>query len=129
MKSQKTLVLLTGLLLLSVLLAACGSAANTGFPTGKFIKEGSQQYGLQFNKDGSFQVFNGNMVFVNATYTADDSTFTETSNTSGCETNVSFNYTFDGTNLTFTYFGNPDDDTACDGRHADFNNVTYTLSE
>ena len=54
--------------------------------------------------------------------------FTETSNTGGCDTNVSFNYTFDGTNLTFSYVGDPKTDADCTGRNADFNNVMYTLA-
>lgn len=104
-------------------------ASESNFPTGKFIKEGTTQQGLRFNEDGTFQVFNGDIVFVNATYITDDSTFTETSNNSGCKVNVSFNYIFDGSKLTFTYVGNPEDDKTCDGRYASFNNVTYTLTE
>lgn len=120
-------ILLVGLLVLALVLSACGG--QSGFPTGRFIKEGSKEYGMTFNADGTFSVGSGANVFVTGTYTADDSTFTETSNNSGCETNVNFNYTFDGKNLTFTYVGNPDDDKACDGRYADFNNVTYVFTE
>jgi hypothetical protein len=103
-------------------------AGESNFPTGKFIKAGTD-YGLLFNTDGTFSVFSGSQTFVEGTYSVDGNVFTETSNNGGCETNVSFNYTFDGTNLTFNYVGNPDDDAACDGRHADFNGVTYTLSQ
>jgi hypothetical protein len=42
---------------------------------------------------------------------------------------MAFTYALDGTNLTFNYLGDPDDDAACGGRHTDFNNVTYTLSK
>lgn len=102
---------------------------NSNFPSGKFIKTGTANYGLLFNADGTFSVFEGDNTFVRATYIVEGDVFTETSNTGGCETNESFTYTYDGRNLTFNYVGNPDDDTACDGRHADFNNVTYTLVE
>ncbi|NTU55365.1 MAG: hypothetical protein HGA79_03850 [Anaerolineales bacterium] len=105
-----------------------GSVASSNFPTGKFIKDGTTNYGFLFNADGTFSAFDGNRTIVQATYTVEGNIFTETSNTGGCETNESFTYTFDGTNLTFNYVGNPDDDTACGGRHADFNNVTYTLT-
>jgi hypothetical protein len=101
----------------------------SSFPTGKFIKSGTTDYGLVFNPDGTFSAFEGDTKFVNATYTAEGNVFTETSNDGGCETDVSFTYTFDGANLTFSYAGNPADDVACAGRHADFNNVTYTLSQ
>ena len=136
-------------LVLSFALAACGSAkpastptvipqptdaptkpaAISNFPTGKFIKSGTTNYGLLFNADGTFSAFEGSNTFVRATYSVDGNVFTETSNDGGCKTNVSFTYTFDGTNLTFNYVGNPDDDSACEGRHADFNGATYTLSQ
>jgi len=115
-------------LILSVVLVACGSG-KSGFPTGKFIKSGATDYGLAFNEDGTFSVFAGDTTFVKGTYKAEGNIFTETSNDGGCDTNVSFTYTFDGKNLTFNYVGNPQDDTACSGRYADFNNVTYILSK
>ena len=105
------------------------SAASSNFPSGKFIKAGTTNYGLLFNDDGTFSVFEGDNTLVRATYSVDGNVFTETSNDGGCETNMAFTYTFDGTNLTFNYVGNPDDDAACDGRHADFNSVTYSLSQ
>jgi hypothetical protein len=102
---------------------------GSDFPTGKFIKAGTTNYGLAFNADGTFQVFDGDNVFVHGTYKAEGNIFTETSNDGGCKTNVSFTYTFDGTNLTFNYAGSPNEDVGCSGRHTDFNNVTYTLSK
>lgn len=146
MKQNKFFFLLTTLMLFAMIASACGSTAPTesssietaapteevsvqSFPTGRFIQEGSREYGLTFNEDGTFSVGNSTNTFLTGTYTADDKTFTETSNTGGCGTNIIFNYTFDGKNLTFTYAGNPQDDAGCSGRYADFNNVTYTLSE
>ena len=102
---------------------------GSDFPVGKFVKAGTTNYGLMFSSDGTFQVFDGDNIYVHGTYTAEGNVFTETSNDGGCKTNVSFTYTFDGTNLTFKYAGNPDDDRGCSGRHTDFNNVTYTLSK
>jgi hypothetical protein len=105
------------------------SSAGTDFPVGKFIKSGMTDYGLEFKPDGTFSVFSGEDIFVRGTYTAQENVFTETSNDGGCKTNVSFTYTFNGTNLTFQYVGSPNEDATCTGRHADFNNVTYTLSK
>ncbi|NWG05425.1 MAG: hypothetical protein HXY35_01930 [Chloroflexi bacterium] len=135
---------LSFVLALAFVLAACAPAATptsapapkpteapataANFPTGRFIKEGETDYGLAFNADGTFYVFQGENIFVRATYKVEGNTFTETSNDGGCETNVSFTYAFDGTHLTFNYVGNPDDDKDCTGRHADFNGVTYTLA-
>lgn len=126
---MKSKFFLAGLLLLSLMLAACGGSGNSGFPTGKLLKESSSNSGLIFNEDGTFSVLAGGATVITGTYSVDGNVFTETSNTGGCETNVSFNYTFDGTNLTFTYVGDPEDDADCTGRYADFNNVTYTLSK
>jgi major membrane immunogen (membrane-anchored lipoprotein) len=131
MNSKKWSVLVLALLALSLLLAACGASGSTGnFPTGKFIKEGETDYGMNFNANGTFTVFvKGDAVVVNGKYEADDSTFTETGNDVGCKSPMKFKYTFDGKNLIFNYAGNANDDLACSGRHADFNNVTYTLSK
>lgn len=117
------------ILVFSLVLSACSSAGKSNFPTGKFIKSGTENYGLMFNADGTFSVFSGGITYITATYKVDGDVFTETSNDGGCETNVSFNYTFDGSNLAFSYVGDAAKDTSCAGRHADFNNVTYTLSK
>jgi hypothetical protein len=106
-----------------------GKASASAFPTGKFIKSGTTDHGLVFNADGTFSVFEGDTTFVHGTYSVDKNIFTETSNDGGCGTKITFTYTFDGTNLTFNYVGNPDDDADCTGRHGDFNNVTYTRSK
>lgn len=114
----------------SLILAACGAASSgSGFPTGRFIKSGSTDYGLLFNADGTFSVFQGDVTYIRGTYTVKGDVFTETSNDGGCSTNVEFNYTFDGTNLTFKYAGNAEDDADCSGRYGDFNNVTYIFSK
>ena len=116
-------------LALALVLAACGSTKETNFPTGKFIKTGTTNYGLIFNEDGTFSVFDGNSTIVRGTYSVDGDTYTDKSNNVGClDEPKSFKYTFDGTNLTFKYIGDPAND-ACDGRRDDFNNVTYALSQ
>jgi hypothetical protein len=125
MKNKKLFVI--GLLLLSLMLAACGSSSKSEFPTGKFIKSGATNYGLVFNEDGTFSVFDGQSMFVNGTYSVDGDIYTDESNNQNCPP-MSFKYTFDGTNLTFNYVGNPADD-PCGGRRTDFNNVTYILSK
>ena len=126
MKNNKLLSLVFGLVLLPFMLAACSSQAS--FPTGKFIKSGEPNHALVFNEDGTFSVMEGSTTLVIGTYTVDGDTYTEVSNNFGCLTPMSFTYTFDGTNLTFNYVGNPEDD-PCGGRRGDFDNKTYTLSE
>src|SRR5688572_29280132 len=130
MKNKKIVVI--GLLLLSVTLAACSATASTelavNFPTGKFVKSNDQNHGVIFNNDGTFSVFDGSMTIANGTYRVEEDTYIETSNDQACPVPMSFKYMFDGTNLTFNYVGNPADD-PCGGRRGDFNNVTYILSE
>ena len=126
MKNKKIFVI--GLLLLSLLLVACGSTKEANFPTGKFLKSGTVNHGLVFNEDGTFSVFDGSMTIANGTYRVEGDTYIETSNDQNCPVPMSFKYTFDGTNLTFNYVGNPVDD-PCSGRRGDFNNVTYILSK
>jgi hypothetical protein len=101
---------------------------NLTFPIGKFIKSGTTDYGMMFNDDGAFQSFQGSNVLVHATYSVDGDTFTIKTNEHGCpDVPRSFKYTFDGTNLTFNYVGDPAAD-PCTARRGDFNNVTYTRS-
>ena len=129
-------------LVLALLLTACGGSsaptaapaaqtetpASLPFPSGKFIKSGTTDYGLLIGADKSFSVFQGDSTLVHATFKVEGDVLTETSNDGGCDTNVSFNYVFDGINLTFSYAGNPDDDKDCGGRNDDFNNVTYVFT-
>ena len=129
MKNKKSPLPVLGLLLFSLLLAACSSAKETNFPTGKFVRADNENRVFVFNEDGTWIVLEGSSTLVRATYSAKGNVFTETSNDGGCKTNVDFTYTFDGTNLTFNYVGDPDDDLGCSGRRADLDNVTYTLSE
>jgi hypothetical protein len=148
MKSKKIFVI--GLLLFSVILAACSTAAPVtaptnaltatippteaptepaiNFPTGKFVKSSNQNRGVIFNNDGTFSVFDGSMTIANGTYRVEGDTYIETSNGENCPVPMSFKYMFDGTNLTFNYVGNPVDD-PCSGRRGDFNNVTYIISK
>jgi predicted small secreted protein len=131
MKNKRSFLLVSGMILLSLLLAACSSAKETSFPIGKFIKSGAPSHGLIFNENGTFSVFEGGTTLVSGTYSVDSDIYTEESNDAGCtDVPKRFKYTFDGTNLTFTYVGNPAEDTCGGGgRRADFDNVTYTRSE
>ena len=131
MKKDKLLLSVPVLVLLSLLLAACGAPPEANFPTGKFVKTGEPNHGLIFNENGTFSVFEGSGTLVRGTYSVSNGMYTELSNDAGCtDVPKSFKYTFDGTNLTFNYVDNPEEDTCGGGgRRADFDNVTYTLSE
>ena len=93
MKSKKLFVAVIGLVFVSLILASCSSTSgNANFPTGKFIKSGTMDYGLAFNQDGTFSVFSGPATLVSGTYKVDGNIFTETSNDGGCKTIMDFNY-------------------------------------
>jgi len=131
MKDKKFLWLIIGLTVLALSLAACGASASdkANFPTGKFINPNDENGGgMQFNADGTWTAFNKAYILAKGTYSVDGDTYIEESNNGGCSAPISFKFTFDGTNLTFKYAGNPADD-SCDGRRAGFDNVTYTLSK
>lgn len=131
MKNKILLVVFSVMILTTLVLTACGSPAQQ-FPTGTFTKVGSElgsvPYGLIFNEDGTFLVFEGDSTLVEATYSVEGDVFTETGNNAGCASPVDFKYTFDGKTLTFNYVGDPADD-SCGGRQADFNNQSYVLSK
>jgi len=130
MKGRAVAAIGLGLVIISASLAACGSSESSGdeFPTGRFIREGTTDYGFVFTEDGRWTVFDGPTTIVRATYTVDGNVFTETSNDAGCATGKSFTYTFDGTHLHFAYVANPERD-RCHGRRNDLDDVTYTLVE
>jgi len=127
MNSKKLFRYTVGLLLLSVMAAACASSGNPGFPAGKFVRADNNNHGLIFNKDGTFSAFEGGATLVNGKYSVQGDTFTDESNDQNCP-RMSFKYKFDGTNLTFNYVGKPADD-PCDGRRGDFNNVTFVAAK
>jgi hypothetical protein len=127
MKTNRSLLIMLSLVFFSHMLIACGAGKAASFPTGRFLRSGTANYGLVFNQDGTFSVFDGGLTIVNGKYSVAGNIFTDESNDQNCPP-MSFKYVVDGANLTFNYVGNPTDD-PCDGRRSDFNNVTYTVSK
>ena len=83
---------------------------------------------LEFKEDNTFTIYSANgITLLTGTYSIEGDTYIEESNTAGCPSPMSYKYTFDGSNLTFQYIGDPADD-LCEGRRNDFNNQTYVLS-
>lgn len=127
---KRNLLLLIGLLLVSMILSACGSGSSSesNFPTGKFTLPGKDMEGIYFDKDGTWYAFSYGMHPAEGTYSVKGDVYTEETNNAGCTAPMKFHYTFDGTNLTFTYVDDPSKDADCTGRYHGFNNVTYVLS-
>jgi len=126
MKKDKLLLPLSVLVLLSLLLAACGSKKEANFPTGTFINSADPAYGHVFNEDGTFRAIWKGSTLATGTYRIDGDTFIMEADSDCPE--WSFKYTWDGTNLTFNYIGDPADDPCGVHRGPAFDNVTYTLS-
>lgn len=106
-----------------------GDPAASTFPLGTFVRSTDSEYEYIFRMDGTWELMRGGTSSSTGTFSVDGNTYTETSNNQNCETNVSFTYTFDGTNLTFNYVGDPQADTCGAERINSFNNVTYTFEK
>jgi hypothetical protein len=101
------------------------------FAPGKYLRQGSPDRALQFNKDGTFVplLLPDNIHLAEATYSVKGNVFTETSNDQGCISNRHYNYAFDGAKLVFTPVEVYDPATdSCDGRASDLNpSVTWVM--
>jgi hypothetical protein len=128
MNHKKLLLVATGLVLVSLLMAACGTAspAQSSFPTGKFVLPHSESEGIQFNEDGTWTAFYYGANVAQGTYYVEGDLYTEEANPeTACPTSATYRYSFDGTNLKFELVG---EDT-CENRRESFNGVTYVLSK
>jgi ABC-type oligopeptide transport system substrate-binding subunit len=125
--NKKFILLVIGLVLTALTLAACGSqpSAETSFPTGKFVLPNSQSEGIYFNKDGTWSGFFGDQTVAEGTYQVKDDLYTEDAGPKACPTSATYRYTFDGTNLKFELVGEDD----CHNRRASFDGITYVLSK
>lgn len=120
-------ILFVLLVVLSLVLSACGGSSKSAFPTGKFVDMNNDQGGFIFNEDGTWEAYNGIYTLAKGTYSATDTTYTEETSNSDCP-KITVAYTFDGANLIFNYIGDPSED-PCDGRRVGFDGKTYILQK
>jgi hypothetical protein len=123
--NKKIGLLMIGLVLASLILAACGSSAASNFPTGKFILSDSEYEGIYFNKDGTWSAFAFGQDIAKGTYHVKGDLYTEDASPDACPTAATYKYSFDGTNLKFELVG---EDT-CQNRRESYNGITYVLSK
>ena len=128
MKIKHTLPFILATLL--VVLAACSSAEATPepFPTGKFEAVNDPGMGYAFNEDGTFgYFFGGTEPVVTGTYTISGNKLSLVDPEEVdplCQGEVTYEWSFDGTNLTFA----PTAEDTCRPR-ADSFAATYKRSE
>lgn len=123
--NKKIALLMIGLVLASLILAACSSAADSNFPTGKFILSDSEYEGIYFNKDGTWSGFAFGQETAKGTYHVKGDLYTEESSPDACPTAATYKYSFDGTNLKFELVGEDN----CQNRRESYNGITYVLSK
>ncbi len=124
--NKKISLLIIGWILSLLFLAACGSASpgDVGFPTGKFVWEGSELQGLYLNENGTWSAFYYGENVDEGTYTVSDSLYTQQTS-QVCASPATYEWSFDGTNLKFKLRG---EDT-CDVRRESFDGQTFILTK
>lgn len=123
--NKKICLLMIGLLLASLILAACGSSAASNFPTGKFVLSDSEYEGIYYNKDGTWSGFAFGQETATGTYHVKGDLYTEEASPDACPTAATYKYSFDGTNLKFELVG----EDSCQNRRESYDGVTYVLSK
>ena len=109
------LSLVIGLTLLSLLLSACAGASSgaSGFPTGKFVDSGNDLQGYYFNADKTWSYFYYGETGAEGKYSVKGNQWTE-EGTDDCPFPGTYEWSFDGTNLSFKLVG----EDKCDPRRA-----------
>jgi hypothetical protein len=128
MNHKKLLLVVTSLVLISLLMAACGTAspAQSNFPTGKFVLPDSESEGIYFNTDGTWSGFFFGQTVAQGTYHVQGDLYTEEANPeTACPTSATYKYSFDGTNLKFELVG----EDGCQNRRESLDGITYVLSQ
>ena len=123
--NKKICLLMIGLLLASLILAACGSSAASNFPTGKFVLSDSEYEGIYYNKDGTWSGFAFGQETAKGTYHVKGDLYTEEASPDACPTAATYKYSFDGTNLKFELVG----EDSCQNRRESYDGVTSVLSK
>lgn len=126
MNHKKLLLVVTSLVLTSILITACGAASPSaaGFPTGKFVWEGSDLQGVYLNEDKTWSAFYYGENVDEGTYSVSGNLYTqETSKV--CTSPATYEWAFDGTNLNFKLQG----EDSCDIRKASFDGQTFILTK
>jgi hypothetical protein len=126
MKISKIVIFVSALALLLMALAACsgGSANTTEFPTGKFVSTSNLNQVYRFNQDNSWEYYLGGLMSAKGTYRVDGNLWIE-EGTDECPSEGTYEWTFDGQNLTFKLNGLD----ICQPRKAATDGLTFQFSK
>jgi uncharacterized cupredoxin-like copper-binding protein len=100
---------------------------TSAFPTGKFVSVNDGAISYEFNQDGAFGYYIGEIKVVDGTYTVDGdllSVVNPTETDLQCQGSGSYHWYFDGEKLTFA----PAGEDTCRPRRESFSD-TYTITE
>jgi hypothetical protein len=124
MKITKNLILIVLALGLAVnFLAACSGSPDIGdFPTGRFNSTESQHIAYVFNEDATWIFLYYGEHGAEGTYKVDGNLWIE-QGTDECPFPGTYEWSFDGTNLTFKLVG----EDACEPRRENTDGRTYIL--
>ena len=129
--NKKIILLVISLVLGSLFLVACGakSPSDYGFPAGKFVWSESEFVGIYLNEDETWSAFYYGEEVDKGTYEVKGNLYTQTSEgpnlPAECADPATFEWSFDGANLTFKLVG---EDT-CDIRRESFDGQTFILTK
>jgi len=115
-----------GLMLASLILTACSSASASApkFPTGKFISADNLSLGYIFNADKTWKYIYYGEYSAEGKYSVKGNTWTE-KGTEECPFSGTYEWTFDGSNLTFNLTGQD----KCENRRQATDGQTFILQK
>ena len=131
MKNKILFLVTLALLAVSLTATACGNTSLTesNFPTGKFVWSGSEYVGIYLNEDHTWSGFYYGEEVDKGTYEVDGNLYTQTSQgpniPEGCAAPATYEWSFDGSNLTFKLHG----EDKCDIRRESFDGQTFILAK
>jgi len=126
MKNHKTLILALAFGMLMLALAACSGASSEAptFPTGRFVSRVNPQALYQFNEDKTWTFISNSVVAARGTYEVEGNLWIE-QGTTQCPYTGTYEWTFDGTNLSFKLVG----EDACDPRRSNTDGKTFIIEQ
>lgn len=104
------------------------ASESSSFPAGKFVLSTDRFRGFNFNADGTWVAVDAGEFVGEGTYSAKDGVYIEETNNQDCPAPMSYEYIFDGTNLTFQLTDQSKTD-PCQPRKDAFNGVSYVIKK